>query len=217
MSNRWLKALLGAGLALIATSLLSCGYGRRLVSIDIQPSKGFEFSSPDPASQGQFTAIGTYQHPPSTADITNQVAWKTDVPQLVTISKGVISPTGIGCGVADVSASLTSRDNVVIAYSTVTVDDPTNALCPGGSNVLGIVSVTMAGAGANASKVVSAPAGINCPGTCIAQFTVGTTVGLNATPAAGTTVSWAGCTSVNLNTCSVDVLKGTASITATFN
>ena len=218
MSDRWLKVWLSAGLALIATSWLSCGYGRRLVSIEVQPSKGFIFGTPDPASQGQFTAIGTYEHPPSTVDITNRVVWKTDVPQLLNISNGVVSPSGVGCGVADVSASLNSRGSFIVGYSTVTVDNPTDPLCPGGSNTLGIISVTLAGTGASTSTVTSAPAGITCPGTtCIAQFTVGTTVGLNAVPAAGKTVAWTGCTSFNGNTCSILVPAGLTNVTATFN
>jgi len=217
MSGRGMKSLLGAGLALIATSWLSCGQDHKLVSIEVQPTAGFNFGSPDPAAQANFTAIGTFVHPPGTADITNQVTWKTDIPQLLAINKGVVSPQGGGCGVADISASMNSGGNFVVGYSTVTVSDSTNALCPGGSSTLGIVSVSLGGAGAGAGTVTSAPAGITCPGTCIAQFTVGNTIGLNAVPGAGGTVSWVGCSTVTGNTCSIVVPKGTTAVTATFN
>ncbi len=218
MYERWLKYLFGATLALIATSWLSCGQDHKLVAIEVQPSAGFNFGSPNPSAQGNFTAIGTFVHPPGTRDITNEVVWKTDIPQLLTINKGVVSPSGAGCGFADVSASLNSGGNFVIGYSTVTVSDPTNALCPGGSSTLGIVSVTLAGTGAGTRTVTSAPAGITCPATtCIAQFTVGQTVGLSAVPGAGTSVTWLGCTTVSGNTCSIVVPKGSTNVTATFN
>jgi hypothetical protein len=217
MSVRWMDCLLGAALALTATSWLSCGQDHKLVAIEIQPAAGFNFGSPNPLAQGDFTAIGTFVHPPGTADITNQVVWKTDIPQLLSIDKGVVSPSGAGCGVADVSASLNSGGNFVVAYSTVTVSDSTNALCPGGSSTLGVVSVSLAGPGAPAGTVTSAPAGIACPGTCIAQFTVGGMIGLNAVPGAGGSVVWAGCTSVSGNTCSILVPKGATNVTATFN
>jgi hypothetical protein len=216
MSGRRMKCFLGAALALTATSWWSCGQDHKLVAIEVQPSGGFDFATPNPAAQGDFTAIGTFVHPPGTADITNQVVWKTDIPQLLTLDKGVVSPTGAGCGVANVSASLNSGGNFVVGYSTVTVNDPTNALCPGGSPTLGVVSVTLAGAGTG--TVNSAPAGITCPATtCIAQFTVGATVGLNAVPGAGNTVAWAGCATVSGNACSIVVPKGTINVTATFN
>ena len=218
MSGRRMKCCLGAALALTATSWWSCGQDHKLVAIEVQPSAGFNFASPNPAAQGDFTAIGTFVHPPGTADITNQVVWKTDIPQLLTIDQGVASPTGAGCGVADVSASLNSGGNLVVGYSTVTVSDSTNALCPGGSSTLGVVSVTLTGPGAATGKVTSAPAGIACPATtCIAQFTVGATIGLAAVPGAGNTVSWAGCTTVSGNTCSIVVPKGTTNVTAIFN
>ncbi len=215
MSGRRMRCFLGAALTLTATSWWSCGQDHKLVAIEVQPSAGFNFASPNPAAQGGFTAIGTFVHPPGTADITNQVLWKTDIPQLLTIDKGVVSPTGAGCGVADVSASLTSGGNLVVGYSTVTVSDSTNALCPGGSSTLGVVSVTLAGA--STGTVTSAPAGITCPATCIAQFTVGATIGLVAVPGAGNTVSWAGCTTFSGNTCTIVVPKGTTNVTATFN
>jgi hypothetical protein len=213
-----MKCFLGAALALTATSWWSCGQDHKLVAIEIQPSGGFNFGTPDPAAQSDFTAIGTFVHPPGTADITNQVVWKTDIPQLLTLDKGVVSPTGTGCGVANVSASLNSGGNFVVGYSTVTVSDPTNALCPGGSSTLGVVSVTLAGPGAATGTVTSAPAGITCPTpTCIAQFTVGATIGLDAVPGAGNTVTWAGCTTVSGNACSIVVPKGITNVTATFN
>ena len=44
-----------------------CGTGQQLVSIQVTPS-GFVFEGV--GAQGQFTALGTYIHPPETKDIT---------------------------------------------------------------------------------------------------------------------------------------------------
>jgi len=80
-----MKTSFGVALTLIATSWLSCGLDHKLVAIEIQPAAGFSFATPDPNAKGVFTAIGTYVHPPGTADITKLVTWRTDVPQLLVI------------------------------------------------------------------------------------------------------------------------------------
>ncbi len=218
MNQRWLKYGLGAAFVFAAVNFLSCGQDHKLVAITIHPSGGFTFPTPDPAAQGVFTAIGTYVHPPRTTDITNQVAWKTDVPGLLTINNGVVSPQSTSvCGIADVSASLTSGGNLVIAYSTVTVNDPTNPLCPGGSATQGVVTVTLLPA--DGGVVTSVPAGITCPSqTCGAQFTVGDTITLTASPNAGHSfASWSGCTPSGGSNCTLQVPTGSTNVTATFN
>jgi hypothetical protein len=184
----------------------------KLVSITVQPPTG-TFLTPDTGGQIVFTALGNYIHPPDTRDITDKVTWKTDVPQLIQIEGGVVSPKG-GCGGANISASLQDKGNLVIAYATVTVNDPTNPVCPGGGTeaTLG-VSVNPVGFG----TVTSLTGGISCPSQCIAVFPVGTSVGLTATPTNGHSfVSWLGCTQSNLNSCTVTIPVGGASVAATF-
>jgi hypothetical protein len=215
MHERWLRCALGAALVFTVMTSLSCMHERKLVSITIHPL-AFTFPTPDPSAQGVFTALGNYIHPPDTRDITDQVTWKTDVPQLLQINKGVVSPQpGNVCGIADVSASMNEGGNLVIAYATVIVDDPTNPLCPGGSQTKGVVTVAIAGSG----TVASSPAGISCPAqSCGAQFNVGDTIVLTGTPTGtSTSVSWSGCDSVNGTTCSVLVQTGSIGVTATFN
>ncbi len=208
-------------LVMVAAVLIfpSCGFKRKLVEITITPS-GFTFPTPDPTVQGDFTALGSYIHPPDTHDITNQVTWKTDVPQLLQISGGVVSPQpGDVCGIANVSASMSDGGNLVIGFATVTVNDPTRPICPGGSTTQAVVTVTLSGPTA-AGGVTSVPAGISCPtGACGAQFTVGTTIVLTATPSTGHTfVSWTGgCTTIEGTTCSILVPTGSTNATATFN
>jgi len=216
MKEVWRRCALGAALILAATNFQSCMHERKLVSITIHPT-AFTFPTPDPDVHGDFTAFGNYIHPPDTRDITDKVTWKTDVPQLLQINGGVVSPQpGNVCGIADVSASMQDGGNLIIAYATVTVNDPTNPICPGGSQTQGVVIVALAGAGTG--SVTSVPAGITCPSkSCGALFNVGSTVVLTATPDIGFTFdNWADCTSTTDTTCSVLVTTGSTVVTATF-
>ena len=217
MKERWLRVALGAALTLTAMNFVSCSHELKLVRITVQPP-ATTFPTPDPSVQVVFTALGTYEHPPDTRDITDKVAWKTDIPQLIQINGGVVSPQpGNVCGIADISASLQDKGNLVIGYATVTVNDSTNPLCPGGNSARAVVTVTLTGSAEG--TVTSVPAGINCPGqTCGAQFTVGDTIVLTASPNPGHTFgSWSGCTSVAGNTCSILVPTGSTNVIATFN
>jgi len=218
MNRSWLRYLLSAVALLAAINFLSCGNQRKLVSITLQPGAA-KFLTPDPAAFIDFTALGSYKHPPDTRDITAVATWKTDNPQLLSVTKGVVSPQqGNVCGVGDIYASVNDGGNLITAFATITVDDPTRATCPGGSTTQGIVSVALAPA-ADDGSVTSAPGGIACPsGACIAQFPVGSTVGLNPIASSGHTfVSWTGCTSVAGNTCSVVVTTVATNVIANFN
>lgn len=211
-------AVLGLGAAL---SLPSCGHDQKLVSVTVNPAGGFTFLSDTPALTFQFTATGTYIHPPATKDITKEVKWAADFPELVTFSAttpGLVSPQGTACGGADISATAPEGtggpSNVVIGYSTVTVEDPTNPICPGGGK-FAVLSVAINPAGFG--SVTSVDGSINCPGTCFAQFSVGAQVGLTATPGGGHSfLSWNGCTSSTGNSCTVTVPTGGTSVTANF-
>jgi hypothetical protein len=217
MKEVWRRCALGAALMLSATNFLSCMHELKLVSITVHPA-AFTFPTPDPNVQGVFTALGNYIHPPDTRDITDKVTWKTDVPQLIQINGGVVSPQpGNVCGIADVSASLQDNGNLVIGYATVTVNDPTNPLCPGGSQTKGVLTVGLTGNGTG--TVTSSPGGINCPtGACGAQFNVGDTIVLTATPNAGSAFgTWTGCGSTNGNTCSVLIATGSTPVSVSFD
>jgi hypothetical protein len=209
--------------ALVTVAVLlsssNCGFERKLVGITIHPP-ATTFPTPDSTVQVVFSALGTYIHPPDTHDITSQVTWKTDIPQLLQINGGVVSPQpGNVCGIANISASMSDKGNLVIGFATVTVNDPTRPICPGGSPTEAVVTVTLAGPSA-AGAVKSVPAGIDCPaGACGAQFTIGDTIVLTATPNTGHAfVSWTGgCTSIAGTTCSILVPNGSTNATATFN
>jgi len=215
MKAVWRRCALGAALILTATNFLSCMHELKLVSITVQPPTA-TFLTPDTNGQIVFTALGNYIHPPDTRDITNKVTWATDVPQLIQINGGVVSPLG-GCGIADISASLRDKGNLVTGYATVTVNDPTNPVCPGGSQTKGVLTVGLTGNGTG--TVTSSPGGINCPtGACGAQFNVGDTVVLTATPDAGSVFgTWTGCDSTNGTTCSVLMPTGSTAVSVRFD
>ena len=216
MRSVWLQCTLGVAMVVAAACLPSCMHERKLVQIKVQPSDA-SFGSPAPDAQIIFTALGSYIHPPDTRDITDKATWKSDVPQLVTVTGGVVSPTGNGCGVADISASMNDGGNLLIGYATVTVKDPTNTNCPGGGNTTGVITVTLGGTAAG--TVTSVPAGITCPSVCGAEFTVGNTVVLTATPTTNHTFTgWTNCPSGNTgDTCSIQVPSGSLNVTASFN
>src|SRR6202051_3662444 len=112
MSRKWISLSI---LVLVAVSLLSvssCGDPQELVSINGQPgTETFGASNiPVPADAGlqvQLRALGTYVHPPVTKDITNQVTWTSNTPQMVTVnSTGLIAATGNACGGPLISATV---------------------------------------------------------------------------------------------------------------
>jgi phospholipase C len=77
------------------------------------------------------------------------------------------------------------------------------------------IELTVESAGSGTGTVTSSPAGIDCPGTCTADFTKGAKVVLTAAPAAGTTFAgWSGsCT--GKGTCAL-TLEASATVTTTF-
>ena len=198
--------------SLLLLFLVSCAHKQQLVSISIQPASA-SFNTPSPVAQVQFTALGSYIHPPVTKDITTQVTWKTDIPQLITVSGGLVSPTGNGCGVADISASKTQGGNLIIGYATVAVKDSTNPSCS-----QAVLTVTLSGP-SGSGAIVSSPPGIDCPSkTCGALFGIGTSIVLTETPAAGHTFGgWTNCTPTSAaNSCSL-VLNNDTNVVASFN
>jgi len=206
-----------------ALSLPSCGHDQKLVSITVSPST-VTYLSPT-AAPAVFKAYGTYIHPPETKDISGQVSWATDVPDLLSLSYQagtgeVVGPAqNVICGIADLSATGSEgtggSGNILVGYATLTIDG-TGPNCPGAATN-GELVVTPAGTGTG--TVSSSPPGINCPGTaCGALFSPpNNIVVLTATPAANTTIAWTDCPSPNGNQCTVTVpAGGFVNIIATF-
>ncbi len=110
-----------------------------------------------------------------------------------------VSPTST----ATYTATATGAGGTTSASTTITV----------GTSSSPILTVNSAGTGAG--TVTSSPAGINCPGSCTANFRKGTTVVLTATPEEGSTFTgWSGsCT--GMGTCKL-TLGASTTATATF-
>jgi len=218
MNRKWLGkwisifGLISAAICLL--SLSSCARGTRLVSIAIQPQSG-TFGAVDPSLYFQFKAIGTYIHPPKTLDITNQVNWQSDNPQVIQVtSAGVVSPN-LNCGVGQVFAEMHSGGNDVVSNSaSITVNGPASSGCtPAGVQPTLTVVVT-----GTSGTVTSAPGGIVCSvgSSCSSQFTTGTTVTLTAAPASSFLGGWSGgCNQTNGAVCTV-FLQSNTTVTATF-
>ncbi len=213
---RWIGifVLAGAGVGLL--SLSSCARPTQLISISITPSTGGTFGGVDPALYFQFKAIGTYIHPPKTVDITDQVDWQSDNPQVITItSTGVASPNQ-DCGVAQVFAEMHQDGNDIVSnQDSITVNGPAAEGCtPAGPQPTLTTSLTGSG------TVVSNPPGIDCQSSsstsCNSTFIIGTSVTLTGTPTGTSTlVSWTGCSSSSGTQCIV-VMENSITVTAAF-
>ena len=228
MKRSYIGLALGVLMAVGAVlSLPSCGHDQKLVSMTITPTTSTflepGFTPPPPNPTQQYTATATYIHPPATKDVTSQATWKIDNGVATMSSPGLFTatPPPIGsppgtpgpCGVADISASVPEgtggSSNVVIAVATVTVNDSSNVLCPGGGK-LATLAVGVVGTG----LVTSLPGGISCPGTCVATYDVNSSVLLTASN--GVFVSWQNCPQSSSNTCAVTIPAGGTAVIATF-
>jgi len=212
-------------------NLASCAHDQELVSITIQPgTETFGASNIpvnlDAGASVQLRALGTYIHPPVTKDISSQVTWSSNTPQMVTVnSAGLITATGESCGGTLISATVqtnTDADNRSSAGAIITGYMTANVVCFTGSGSGGTgPTITVDFAGTGSGTVTSSPAGINCASTatlpCTYGFPSGTMVVLTAS-ALGTFGGWFGsCDAVSGETCTIDSLTGNISVTATFD
>ncbi|MGA7079834.1 MAG: hypothetical protein WBQ43_18670 [Terriglobales bacterium] len=221
-----LAALVALGASL---SLPSCGHSQKLVSLQIVPGT-FTFLEPYPTGTEQYTATGTYIHPPETRDVTSEATWTIDDGVVTMSTPGLFTPapppagspegTPPPCGGGNISASVPEgtggSGNIVIAYATVTVDNPAIATCPGGGTEATLSVEISPSAG---GTVTSLTYGINCPSvTCFAVVPVGSTVALTATANSGFSfVDWTGpCTPNTQSSCAVTVPVGGVGVVANF-
>lgn len=111
-----IRKRLGLTVILAATLVgAGCGSGQQLVGLTIEPATETFGSATTPVQLDaglnvQLRALGTYIHPPATKDITNQVTWVSNTPQMVTVSStGLITATGQACGSTLISATVTKN------------------------------------------------------------------------------------------------------------
>ena len=214
--------------ACLGTSL-SCGHDQQLVGITVIPdTETFGAATipvPDDAGLSvQLRALGQYIHPPVTKDITNQVTWGSNTPDMVVVnSTGLISATGLSCGGAIISATVqtnSSEGGLASSGAIVTGSMQANVTCftgTGGGGGSPILTVDFAGAGTG--SVTFTPSGANCATSCSESFASGTAVNVTATANPGFTVSWTNgnCDSVSGQTCIINSLTADRIVTVSFN
>jgi Bacterial Ig-like domain (group 2) len=122
--RRYLKGFLLVGLAL---SVSGCN-SPTLVSIAITPTAQYFSWSANGGLTTQFTAIGTFDqgnHPKTTQDITDEVTWKSNSPQVATISStGLVTTTGTAYGGTNITASMNGFTGLIVSNATATVCPP---------------------------------------------------------------------------------------------
>ena len=104
---------------LCVIGLNSCGHDQQLVSITIQPDHEIFGATNIPINLDagltvQARAIGSFIHPPVSKDITNQAVWKSNTPDIATVdaSTGLVTATGLACGDALVTATVTTNHSI---------------------------------------------------------------------------------------------------------
>ena len=109
MNRKWLGILMLVGVAAALLNTSSCARDQQLVSITLSPAGGFVFEGF--GATGQFTALGTYIHPPETKDITDKVVWSVDIANFATITQqGLITYNRTdGCGSGLVNATFNNN------------------------------------------------------------------------------------------------------------
>jgi hypothetical protein len=82
----------------------------------------------------QFKAIGNYQHPPDSRDITTSVTWESVAPQIVTVDQTGLAISQNGCG-TNITITATghsdphdSSSGLVVGMAAVDVTQP--GICP---------------------------------------------------------------------------------------
>jgi hypothetical protein len=216
MNRSWFLIIVCAA----ALFLPSCGHEQQLTSIAIQPTTEIFGASNIPVSADtglsvQLRALGTYIHPPVTKDITNQVTWTSNTPDIATVnSTGLLVATGLACGGSIVSATVTTNNSGTVSSTGAVVTGSMNAnvVCFTGSGP--ILTVNVSGNG----TVSSSPAGISCPIACTASFVSGSTITLTAMPNTGASFgSWSNCQPISQQACTVSNLTNNLMVMATFN
>jgi len=229
MNRKWfgITALIIAAIWLL--SIASCGDSQQLVSISVQPgTETFGAANipviDDAGAQVQLVAMGTYVHPPVTKDITDQVTWFSNTPQMVTVnSTGLITVTGGPCGGTLISATVqTNADASGLSASGAIVTGfmTANVVCFTGTNGGGggEPTLTLGFSGTGTGIVTVSPSGFSCASTdisCVTSFPIDTSVTVTATPV-GSSVFGGFGGSCSGTTCTI-LLQTDATVTATFN
>lgn len=161
----------------------------------------------------QFLAIGTFNSAPTTRDWSNHVTWTSSDTSVATIDSAGLA-TGVSSGNTTITAlGAAASGNTIVASATLSES--------GGGTSSPLLSLVAFGGGAG--NVTSSPSAIDC-GTsgsaCAANFSLGSTVTLTATPSGTSSFSsWSSnCAPVSgtPNKCTV-TMGGNQTVDVTFN
>jgi hypothetical protein len=224
MNRKGLGYVLGFAGMMCFIGLTSCAHDQQLTSITVQPATENFGASDIPVNLDaglnvQLRALGSYIHPPVTKDITGQVTWTSNTPDMVTVSStGLATATGLACGSTLISATVTTNKVLKSIFDRGDRNRFHDRKCHllqrkrrrSGANL------TVTFAAAAPGTMTSTPSGLGCASTCSSSFPSGTAVTLTATPNGSTFGGWSGCDSVAGQACTVN-LTSDRTVAVTFN
>ena len=136
MYRKWFAI---AALVVAATSLLSlssCARSQQLIGLTVAPTGSTITIGPGEVVGTQFTAYGTYIHPPETRDLTKTAVWATNTPTIIAMdpnTPGLVNTTGLGCGTnlgVTATVKTNSSGNIVVGTATMNVSFGQGINCP---------------------------------------------------------------------------------------
>lgn len=123
-------------IAVVMAFPLACGHPTTMVALTVTPSTAGVVGV-GVGGQIQFKATGQFVNPSENVDVTNQVAWASLVPQVVTVNQQGLATSGAACGVSAITATASEPlignvgvGAIVTGTASFTVADTTNPACP---------------------------------------------------------------------------------------
>jgi len=139
MNRKWFSIAVLAVAAVALLNLSSCARSQKLVGITVTPSGSTITQNFGQVVSTQFTALGSYIHPPETKDVTSKAVWTTNSPSIIAVdpnTPGLINTTGQGCGTnLGVTASIysdpsnPSAGSVIVGTATISVSFGSGSGC----------------------------------------------------------------------------------------
>jgi hypothetical protein len=86
MSRKWFGIAVLVVTAIALLNLSSCAHSQQLVGITVSPQNTtITLTGIGQVIGTQFTALGTYIHPPETKNLTTKAVWTTNTPQIIAV------------------------------------------------------------------------------------------------------------------------------------
>src|SRR5271169_1147950 len=127
MNRKWFSIIALLATATLLLNVSSCGFNQHLVSIQVVPP-GATFNSV--GASIVFKAMGTYDHPPETKDITDIVTWSVDSQNLVTITNTSLVTAVSICGSGNLTASYFDSPSEITGSAFLTGGGIGTTACP---------------------------------------------------------------------------------------